>query len=151
MIMMLNCIALGCFFLRISYYDIKFRIIYNQDVLIILVLSVIYVLLGKWASGHWIWHFLAFLVTLTPSLLLFAFGIWGGGDAKLLIAVSPIAELQTLLLFYFMISIAGLLQSISVVSIRYLMSHQKFRPGMPYGVAICGGSMMYLLLDLFFR
>lgn len=149
--MILIGLVLSFVFLRISYEDIKTRTISNRLVLKVLFLSVAYAVLESLASGQWIGHLLALLIILGPSILLFATGLWGGGDAKLLIAVSPLAVPHTLLVFLFLISAAGLFQAIMILILRRLRCHTNYRPGMPYGVAICGGSFIYISIDLFYR
>lgn len=144
-------LVLSFVFLQISYEDVKTRTISNRLVMQVLFLSVAYAVLESLASGQWVGHLLAFLIILGPSLILFATGLWGGGDAKLLIAVSPLAVPHTLLVFLFLISAAGLFQAIMIIIQRRLRSHANYRPGMPYGVAICGGSFIYLSIDLFYR
>ena len=149
--MIISGLVLGFVFLRISYEDIKTRTISNRLVLQVFFLSVAYAGLESLVSGQWVGHLLAFLIILGPSLLLFATGLWGGGDAKLLMAVSPLALPHTLLVFLFLISAAGLIQAIMILIRRRLRRHANYRPGMPYGVAICGGSFVYISIDLFYR
>jgi prepilin peptidase CpaA len=99
------------------------------------------------AYGEIIDHALAFICTVGAGFILFALRIWGGGDSKLLMALAPITQPETLLLLIFLVVICGFFQAIGIIAYRCLRPHPDYRNEMPYGIAIACGAIIYLVLD----
>jgi len=99
---------------------------------------------GSWSE---VWPHLAhFAVALIVSMTLFAFGMWGGGDAKFYSALAIWFPLSNGPLLALSVAVAG------VIVIVLLALWTRFRPRenwskeVPYGVAIATGALATTLL-----
>jgi prepilin peptidase CpaA len=105
--------------------------------------------IGWWSFAHS--HLLAGALVLVSGMALFAMGLVGGGDVKLLAAVSVGLGLPALASGLLAVSIAGMLLSLALIGLRRtgLSASLKARgwpllalepgKGVPYGVAIAAG------------
>lgn len=109
------------------------------------------------------WHFLAGLAGLSLGFALFAFGLIGGGDAKLLAAITlwlglqPVAN-SLLLQFGFATALFGGVLAIVLIVLRqyplpgfllgqtWIMRLHNSKAGIPYGVALAAGAVITPLL-----
>lgn len=99
------------------------------------------------------WHLLVGAGVLAVGFGLFAFNIFGGGDAKLLAATSLWVGADGLLTLLTWTAIAGGLLALALLAARQFVKQTETTPpfvnhllkqqnGIPYGVAImCGGLM----------
>ncbi|MGD9811446.1 MAG: prepilin peptidase [Sphingobium sp.] len=121
--------------------DIRARIISNRLNLAIAALAPLYWL----ASGIPAWPDMALQVALGVGIFgifaaLFAFGMMGGGDVKLLGAVALWFPWQAVwMLLVIMAVLGGIITLITVIHHR--MAHRIGQPEVPYGVAIAMAAM----------
>lgn len=121
--------------------DIRSRIISNHLNIAIAVLAPLYWL----ASGIPAWPDMAIQLALGIGTfgifaLLFAFGLMGGGDVKLLAAIALWFPWQAMgLLLVIMALLGGVVTAITVIHHR--MTSRLGRPEVPYGVAISLAAM----------
>ena len=118
--------------------DIKKRTISNKLILILF--------LGGMAQNIifyepflWLQTIKSFLLALVLWVPLFYLRVFGGGDVKLLIALSLFFPIGILLKIYFYISLAGGIQAL------FLIISKKTQKKCPYGVAILMGYGIYWL------
>ncbi|HVZ27254.1 MAG TPA: prepilin peptidase [Rhizomicrobium sp.] len=109
--------------------------------------------LGPAAIGG---HLLAGLIGLLLGFALFAFGIIGGGDAKLFAAVLLWLGLKDLMSFALAASVLGGILTLSLLALRrlplpQLLARQNWilrlhddKSGIPYGVALAAGALLIL-------
>lgn len=108
------------------------------------------------------WHLGAGLITLVAGFALFAFGYFGGGDAKLMAACALWIGWDQLYLFVFAVVLVGGVLSLLAVILRrgiglwpdWLVRNAEglFTPNkaIPYGIAIAAGAMILLpRMDVF--
>ncbi|MBF0246684.1 MAG: prepilin peptidase [Alphaproteobacteria bacterium] len=100
------------------------------------------------------WHVAAGLVTLVAGFTLFAFGLLGGGDAKLMAACALWIGWRDLWLFVLAVLLVGGVLSLLVILLRkglglwpqWLVAHASglFTPNkaVPYGIAIAAGALL---------
>ena len=128
--------------------DIRKREIPNLAVVSVLFLYFIYSFAGysDWQNG-----LIAAALVFVPTFLLFHFGVFGGGDAKLITAVAPWIGLKALSLFLMVVAITGaLLALFMAVHGFWIRRHQDQAVVMqevraiavPYGVAIAIGGFL---------
>lgn len=121
--------------------DIRSRIISNRLNIAIAVLAPLYWL----ASGIPAWPDMALQIALGIAIFgafaaLFALGLMGGGDVKLLAAVALWFPWQAIgLLILIMAMIGGIITVVTVVHHR--VSRRLGQPEVPYGVAISLAAM----------
>jgi prepilin peptidase CpaA len=105
-----------------------------------------------WASYGW--HLAAGIVVLACTFVLFAAGVLGGGDAKLIPATAVWMGLSQHLVDYLMVStMAGGVLALTVVLYRksplaaqtarnpFLRNLADRQLGLPYGIALCVGGL----------
>jgi len=132
--------VLGCMLLLAAYTDIKRREIDNWLNGAIALLAPIF-----WISnGYALWPDMAIqfgigLAVFAVFTILFVIGAMGGGDVKLLGALSLWLPLQELFGMLFIMSIVGgILTAAMMIAYKIIKSKEKIE--VPYGVAItCGG------------
>lgn len=129
-----------CILFRICYTDIRFRLIKNTDVLIVLGLVVCTLVIYDYP-----FNFPYALLTLAIGFVLVSVNVVGAGDIKLL-AVLALSFSQGIFVGYlFAMSLLGIvLAIIEIVTVK--VKKRKSR-GLPYGVAIIG-SYVFVLCDL---
>ncbi|MPT48482.1 MAG: peptidase [Sphingobium sp.] len=135
----ISLILLGLFvslLVAAAITDIGSRIISNRLNIAIAALAPLYWL----ACGLPVWPDMALQVALGVAVfgffaLLFAFGMMGGGDVKLLAAVALWFPWQAMLLLLVLMSVlGGIITLITIVHHR--LSKREGQPEIPYGVAI---------------
>lgn len=120
-----------------SYTDLKSRLIPNWLVLAVLGLGLVQVGLDLENVVSYGWSFLVGLLVWGG---LFHFRLMGGGDAKLMIALSVWVLLPELLTLYLCVAIAGGVQA----GIWFLLKKER---ELPYGVAISLGSVLFFIMN----
>lgn len=133
--------ALAALLMAAAVTDIRARIISNRLNLVIALLAPLYWL----ASGIPAWPDMALQVGLGIGMFgifaaLFALGLMGGGDVKLLAAVALWFPWQALGLLLLLMSIIGGVVTLVTV-IHHRMSKRLGQPEVPYGVAISLAAM----------
>ena len=137
-------IALAIALLCAAFTDIRSRTIANSLNLGIAALAPVF----WWASGLSIWPDVVIQLGVAVAAFavfagLFALGMMGGGDVKLLTAlalwIEPMAFLQLLMVM----AIAGGLLTIGMAA-WHAMRRQKDKLAIPYGVAIAIGAFWVL-------
>jgi len=126
----------------VSISDIRYRRIPNWAVLAICGLSVPWVLIG--AGPSVLSASEVILIAFGLSWPLYAFGMFGAGDSKLLMALALLVGLQKLLVFFVIVALAGgviALASLLMNPTRAMVLFQMRGKGgygreVPYGVAI---------------
>jgi prepilin peptidase CpaA len=129
-------ITLGCLLMAAAVTDVRSRIISNRLNLAIALLAPLYWL----ACGLPLWPDMAMQVALgigmfTLFAFLFAIGMMGGGDVKLLGAIALWFPWQALAFLLVVMAIVG-----GIITLITLVHHRLTRrlgqPEVPYGVAI---------------
>jgi len=137
---MLLCL-LGALLIAAAVTDIRSRIISNKLNIAIALLAPLYWL----ASGIPLWPDMALQVALGIGMfgifaLLFAFGLMGGGDVKLLAAVALWFPWQALMLLLVIMAVLGGVVTLITV-IHHRLTKRIGQPEVPYGVAISLAAM----------
>jgi prepilin peptidase CpaA len=125
-----------------SYEDARDYLIPNRICAAVAALFPIYVLtIGEW-STLWPSTFVAIGV-LVVGFILFSRGLLGGGDVKLMVAVSLWAGPALVLPFVFITGIAGGLLSLAMIAPRLIAREGALLAGppVPYGVAVAAGGL----------
>jgi prepilin peptidase CpaA len=128
--------VLACMLVAAAVTDLRSRIISNRLNLAIALLAPLY----WWASGIALWPDATIQLALGLTVFaifasLFALGMMGGGDVKMLGALALWFPWQVLLtLLVLMALIGGAVTLITVIHHR--LSHRLGQPEVPYGVAI---------------
>lgn len=134
-------IALAIALLFAAFTDIRSRTISNKLNIAIAVCAPVF----WWTSGHALWPEVAMQLGVALAAFvvlagLFAAGLMGGGDVKLLTAlalwIEPVAFLQLLVIM----AIAGGVLTI-VMGAWHFLQNTKGRLAIPYGVAIAFGGL----------
>lgn len=133
--------ALAALLIAAAVTDIRSRIISNRLNIVIACLAPLYWL----ASGLPAWPDMALQIALGIGIfglfaLLFALGMMGGGDVKLLAAIALWFPWQAMLLLLVIMSLLGGIVTLITV-IHHRMSKRAGKPEIPYGVAIALAAM----------
>jgi len=128
-----------------AIFDLLSRKIPNWLTLLTLLVGIAFLFTaGSWSE---VWPHLAhFAIALAVSMALFAFGMWGGGDAKFYGALAIWFPLSDGPLLALCVAVSG------VIVIVLLAIWTRFRPRenwskeVPYGVAIAVGALAAKLL-----
>ncbi|MEZ9510748.1 prepilin peptidase [Vibrio breoganii] len=122
----------------ICYTDLLQRKIFNSSVAIVF-------LFGLYLSNQNLSSiFLSLGICFLIGILLIVAPIWGGGDSKLLIALSPLFTPMQLPDFFIATLLCGGVLSV-IYWIKYRMIFKKaIDVGLPYGVAIVCGAILSL-------
>lgn len=132
---------LGALLIAAAVTDIRSRIISNKLNIAIALLAPLYWL----ASGIPAWPDMALQVALGIGMfgvfaLLFAFGLMGGGDVKLLAAVALWFPWQALMLLLVIMAVLGGIVTLITV-VHHRVTKRIGQPEVPYGVAISLAAM----------
>jgi len=134
--------------------DAIWRRIPNRSVLAVIALYVVWAALaGGAALGP---ALLVAAISLAVGFGMFAFGIWGGGDAKLFAAVALFAGLAHMAAFVLVTALAGGLMAVVSLASRptralviwNLRGKDALGRGIPYGVAIAMGGAVVIWCQL---
>ncbi|WP_261833538.1 prepilin peptidase [Vibrio ishigakensis] len=116
--------------------DITKRRIYNVQIVAMLVLCLT-------ITEQSITQILvSILLILSIALILFSTNIWGGGDGKLLTALSPLFPVSQVPDLLFSVLLCGGVVSSVYLLKKLLVEKKRSSFGIPYGVAIvCGANL----------
>lgn len=126
--------ALYLLLLYVVFTDVMYRTIYNITNICIFITSFSIMLVHQTNAPE---SLITLYIFMTPiSLVLFYFGIWGGGDAKLILAVMPALNLDIYLDFLLLMSMLGAI--FGIIILMYCRKKRRVKPYMtvPYGVPI---------------
>ena len=138
-----------------SISDIRYRRIPNWCVVVLLALFIPWIFVGPEVSV--LPSVVAFVVLFAAGVILYAFGIWGAGDSKLIAAAALFVGWDRLLLFLFATAVAGGILALAIMTLnarRVLAMLNMRRPAdsqpanVPYGVAIAAGAALALFSNL---
>lgn len=137
-------IALAIALLYAAFTDIRSRTIANWLNLAIAAVAPVF----WWASGFSLWPDVAiqFGVAIAAFAVfagLFALGMMGGGDVKLLSALALWIEPNAFLQLLFVMALAGGVLTVGM-AVVHAMRKQKEKLAIPYGVAIAFGAFWVL-------
>lgn len=135
LILILNIVLL---LIRLSWTDIKSRVISNNIILALLFLVIPF---GYLLNGE-LYITLA-LISLSIGFLLFLFNVIGAGDIKLITVLMLTIPSEQILSFFVFTSFFGLL--LIIIGWLFFKTSIK-RNGLPYGVAISLGYLTNLAL-----
>jgi prepilin peptidase CpaA len=149
-------LAVGLF-AAVSYSDIKSLRIPNSLVAAVAILGLTRLIaVGDLSAA--LYTIAASVVVLIVAFLLFWRGLLGGGDAKLMAAVTVLVGHQGLTSFLFLMGICGGLVSFAVIVIhqyfplfrgpRFAVLVPRARITVPYGVAIAAAGSLTLILQI---
>lgn len=138
-------IALAIALLYAAFTDIRSRTISNWLNLGIAALAPVF----WWASGLSLWPDVAIQLGVAIAAFavfagMFAFGMMGGGDVKLLTALALWIEPNAFLQLLLVMALAGGALTV-VMAIVHAMRKQKEKLAIPYGVAIAFGAFWILI------
>ena len=143
--------ALAGLLVAAAVTDVRSRIISNKLNIVIALLAPLYWL----ASGIPAWPDMALQVALSIGIFalfaaLFAFGLMGGGDVKLLAAVALWFPWQALpLLLVIMAVLGGVITLVTVI--HHKVTKRLGQPEVPYGVAIALAAMWIVGERIFYQ
>lgn len=130
--------------ISICFSDVSRRVIQNQKIAVVFICSLLLFTLNL---GEGTSHIFALLLIVATALVGFGFKLFGGGDAKLLIAFS--IALPTKLLGVALLLTAFVGGGLALIYIiKYRLQEQRVGSrtvGLPYGVAITVGFYIPIL------
>lgn len=130
----------------VAWYDIRTQTIPNKLSLV----AFLTIGIGGFVTSSTAWelHMLSLFIAFIFFFGCFSFGLLGGGDAKYIIALSPLFPLQEWFWWIFFVFVSGGIQAL--LTLRYYrLHHPKHRPKtIPYGLAICLGTWGYFFFSL---
>ncbi|MCK0129076.1 prepilin peptidase [Erythrobacter sp. F6033] len=140
-------IALAIALLFAAFTDIRSRQISNKLNLAIAIFAPVF----WWSSGLALWPDVAMQVGVAVAAFavlagMFALGMMGGGDVKLLTALALWIEPNAFLQLLVIMAIAGGVLTI-VMGAWHFLKQQKERLAIPYGVAIAFGGLWVLVVN----
>jgi len=140
-IRILLLVAFAALLVAAAVTDIRSRIISNRLNIAIALLAPFYWL----ASGLPVWPDMALQLALGIGMfgifaMLFALGLMGGGDVKLLAAVALWFPWQALMLLLLIMALLGGVITLVTV-IHHRLTRRMGQPEVPYGVAIALAAM----------
>lgn len=133
-----------------AFLDIRRFVIPNWISLSVLALGLIYVVVAD--APHWTGHGLAALLVFAVGVVLFALRLLGGGDVKLMTAISLWSGFDFLMGFSVVTALAGGALSLFYL-VRAIRGHKADGVGavlkarIPYGVAIAAGGV-YVFISI---
>ncbi|GBH29908.1 MAG: peptidase [Sphingobium sp.] len=128
--------ALGALLIAAAVTDLRARIISNRLNLAVAALAPLWWL----ANGYALWPDMAVQLLVGAAIFtlfaaLFALGMMGGGDVKLLTALALWFPWQAILSLVVLMALLGGVVTLVTV-IHHKMTHRLGQPEIPYGVAI---------------
>ncbi|MDB5686578.1 MAG: peptidase [Rhizorhabdus sp.] len=124
-----------------AWTDVRRRTIANELNLVIAILAIGW----WWVCGEALWPDVAIRIAIAVAVFivfagLFAFGMMGGGDVKMIAAIALWLPFPLLMAMLTVMAIAG-----GVITLLVLIVHRwrrsEGRPEVPYGVAIAIGAL----------
>lgn len=119
--------------LYIAYSDIRYRIVSNVNIMLIVMLALITSYIFDVKIN--LFNPALFLI---GGFILFSFRIVGGADVKLIAALSMLIERELTLMFLTIISVFGLVICLPLIVSKSIRNDMRSR-GVPYVVAIVFG------------
>jgi prepilin peptidase CpaA len=150
-IMTISAVVFVATLLDAAWGDLRRLRIPNRVPLILLVAFVAYALAGGLSASQWPSHLGAALACFALSVGLFAMGLWGGGDAKLLPALALWAGATDLPRLLAVMALAGGLVALAVLVARRAAmgkSGALRRLTVPYGIAIAAAGLDWAAASL---
>jgi len=137
-----------------SVSDIRYRRIPNWCVLVLLALFIPWIFVGPQVSV--LPAVVAFAIFFAVGVVLYAFGIWGAGDSKLIAAVALFVGWNRLLQFLFVTAVAGGVLALAIIvlhapRVRAMLNMRAAgasERNVPYGVAIAAGAALAVFSGL---
>ena len=138
-------------------FDIVSLIIPNRVVVAVFGAAALGLLTASADPSVWGWHMGASFGVLTVGAILFFFGLWGAGDAKLLAAAALAGGIDGLPTLVLWTAVSGGVLAVVLLGLRRLPGSLKERwparcrhlmeqnSGVPYGVAIAAGAIIALI------
>lgn len=141
--------ALGLLCLWVVLTDFRWRTISNDICAAIALLAIPYWFgVGGLAGlGGLFWHLPWLLLLFLPLCVLFAYGIAGGGDVKLLLALALWTRTGRLAALVVAVPLAGGVLAMGCI-VFYRVARGTKVASLPYGAAIVAGAFWALLPDL---
>jgi prepilin peptidase CpaA len=144
-------IALALVLVIAAISDIKDRRIPNWTVIAVIVLFAGWILVAP-ASASLLSSLEAAAIAFVVTYALYAFRIFGAGDAKLFSALALFAGMKTILSFAVITTLVGGAIALVIMVLRptralvmfQLRGKGDYGRGIPYGVAIAAGSLLTL-------
>ncbi|QGX92250.1 flp operon protein B [Tatumella sp. TA1] len=133
-------IILIALLLRVCYTDIRYRIIENKCVAVIVLVNIFYL----YSISQPV-NFISAVVVFGIGIIVILTNFIGAGDIKLLSALGLAFPLRELPDFIFLVTVSGL-PLILIVFCLHKSSQGKFSKTLPYGVAISSGYLLKLLI-----
>jgi len=138
-------IALAIALLYAAFTDIRSRTIANWLNLSIAAVAPVF----WWASGLSLWPDVAIQLGVAVAAFavfagMFALGMMGGGDVKLLTALALWIEPNAFLQLLLVMAVAGGVLTV-VMAVAHVMRRKKEKLAIPYGVAIAIGAFWILV------
>ena len=138
-----------------SVTDVKHRRIPNWTVLALIVLFIPWIFVGPEVSV--LLSLSAFAIFMAAGIVIYAFGIWGAGDSKLIAAVALFVGWGRIPMFLFATALAGGILALVIIlwhapPLRAMLNIPRpddARRNVPYGVAIAAGAAFALFSKLF--
>ncbi|MGR6833234.1 A24 family peptidase [Aliivibrio wodanis] len=139
---------LFCFILitniYIVFHDVKNRKISN-NVIFLIVLSGFFSIFIKGELSY----FISPLIILIVGIVLFKFNVIAAGDIKLFSALALMIKQEYILLVICIVLFIGGIQAYCQYSMYKLTNNKKWvSRGVPYGLAICAGSVFGILASI---
>lgn len=156
-IMTFSSLAFVVALLDAALGDLRRLRIANRVPLILLAAFVPYALSIGMDGGAWLAHLGAGVVCFILAAGLFAAGVWGGGDAKLLPAVALWAGAEALPRLLLVMGLAGGLVALATLAARHAAAGRAplprqpqapYAPQVPYGIAIAAAGLDWAALHL---
>ncbi|MWV28946.1 prepilin peptidase [Aurantiacibacter rhizosphaerae] len=138
---LIGALVLAAFACVAAIWDIRSRRIPNWLNLCVLVGGIIMIAVN-WSTAEPLSHLMHFGLALAGAMLLFALGLWGGGDAKFYAATAIWFSLGKALTFLIVTAAAGAIVVIATGLISTAMKKKGWRKEIPYGVAIATGAIV---------
>lgn len=139
-------VAFAAFAITGAVFDWRSRIIPNWLNLAFLVVGLVLALvMFGWQPA--VSNLAHFAIALAAAILLFAFRLWGGGDAKFYAASAAWFSLEHIIGLFVSIAIAGLVLVLFWIGLKRV-SGEKLKRGakeLPYGIAIAAGGLLMQL------
>lgn len=138
-------IALAIALLYAAFTDIRSRTISNWLNLSIVAVAPVF----WWASGFSLWPDVAMQLGVAVAAFavfagMFALGMMGGGDVKLLTALALWIEPNAFLQLLLVMAVAGGVLTVAMAAVHAIRK-QKEKLAIPYGVAIAFGAFWILV------
>ncbi|MDA0223402.1 MAG: prepilin peptidase [Proteobacteria bacterium] len=123
--------------------DLRTRTISNWTSIGIFTLGVVYLIANQSPILH---HLVSSAIALSLGLFLFRFGVWGGGDGKLIAATSVFFVPAELLLLLVITSLCGAFLALIFLAHAKSKNVARHEIKLPYGIAIGLGALFAYLM-----